>query len=78
MIAELRKHDTDEVLDFARRWFRYGGGPAIEIMAGLGLTQLQFFTALLEALDTDPPADLGEQVIGEMRRVARHRIWLIS
>ncbi|MEU9823065.1 hypothetical protein ACIGG9_29585 [Pseudonocardia alni] len=66
-----------DLVGFARRWFRYGGGPAEEIVARFGVPPRVYFRELLDTLDrSEEPADAASWTVREMRRVARNRLWV--
>lgn len=49
------KDKTDDlIIDFARRWARFGGGPADEIFVNFGLTPVAYFERLWKLLQTQP------------------------
>ncbi|AZG47606.1 DUF3263 domain-containing protein [Gordonia insulae] len=64
-----------EVLDFATRWARYGGGPPAEIRERFGMTDREFFRQVLDILD-ESARDLDPAQIHRLRHVARQRLWL--
>ena len=67
---------ADEMLAFAHRWYRHGGGPPAEIIARFGIDASSFFGVLLGHLDHVPATAFDPAELEEMKRVARKRIWL--
>ena len=59
-----------DLLDFADRWSRCGGGHPDAIWASFGLNEVEFFTRVLAITDSDD----AESAV--LRRVARRRLWL--
>ncbi|WP_040525513.1 DUF3263 domain-containing protein [Gordonia effusa] len=41
---------ADELIDFARRWFPYGGGSNEDILIQFGISEHEYFRRLREAL----------------------------
>ena len=41
-----------DILDFARRWYHYGGGSAEDILVEFGITEHEYFHRLGAVLDT--------------------------
>ncbi|ANS26292.1 DUF3263 domain-containing protein [Rhodococcus opacus] len=68
--------DTAELVDFERRWYRLGGGPADDIETEFGLPPATFFRRLEDLLETDPPETLTPSEASAMLRVCRRRLWL--
>ena len=73
-----RPDNALDLFEFALRWYRYGGGPAVEILTRFGLDPRTFFSWELDYLETDPPTPVRPQVIGAMKTVARKRLWLLG
>ena len=67
---------VDEMLAFAHRWYRHGGGPPAEIIARFGIDASSFFGVLLGHLDHVLATAFDPSELEEMKRVARKRIWL--
>ncbi|GAA3721455.1 hypothetical protein [Gordonia hankookensis] len=66
-----------ELLTFATRWVRSGGGPADLIRDRFGMNEKEFFARILDATDHDnTDQDNTGHSITELRRVARQRLWL--
>ncbi|MFC9549788.1 DUF3263 domain-containing protein [Rhodococcus sp. NPDC056960] len=68
--------DTADLVDFERRWYRHGGGPADDIETEFGLPATAFFRRLGDLLETDPPDTLTRSEASAMLRVCRRRLWL--
>lgn len=65
------------MLDFARYWAPYGGGPAEDIMVQFGLTSTQFFTRLQLLLEPGTlPASFDADTRDELLAGCRRRLWL--
>ncbi|ANS27943.1 hypothetical protein WSS_A41720 [Rhodococcus opacus M213] len=65
-----------EMVDFERRWYRHGGGPADDIRTEFGLPATTFFRRLEDLLETDPPDTITQSEASKMLRVCRRRLWL--
>ncbi|MFW0786448.1 DUF3263 domain-containing protein [Gordonia sp. CPCC 206044] len=73
----MRAHTVSdsEVLDFALRWSRYGGGPTHEIRERFGMSDREFFFRVLDILDR-APRNVGAGTAERLRHVAHQRLWL--
>lgn len=70
-IAGLTK-DEREVLDFARRWYPYGGGEADDILVTFGIDDTVFFTRVIKLLERHPKC-IDETIATAILQVARAR-----
>src|SRR6476660_5060756 len=61
------------MIEFIRRWHRFGGGPARDIF-GFGLAEHEFFRRTLELLQTRPFAGINEETAEYIRKVCRWRL----
>ena len=66
------------LFEFELRWYRYGGGPATEILTRFGLDPRTFFLSVLDFLERDPPTPVCPQVIDAMKTVTHKRLWLLG
>src|SRR6478736_5698755 len=62
------------MIEFIRRWHRFGGGPARDIFAEFGLAEHEFFRRTLELLQTGPFAGINEETAEYIRKVCRWRL----
>ena len=60
------------MLEYARRWLRYGGGPAAEIFEQFGLVEATFFRRVLVLLDHAITLDPAQKSM--IRGVCRKRL----
>ncbi|WP_018179220.1 DUF3263 domain-containing protein [Jongsikchunia kroppenstedtii] len=67
-----------QIVGFALRWYRHGGGADEIIREQLGLESTRYFTELLWQLTIDPPAPIRPTVMDSVKSVARRRLWLDS
>ncbi|WP_006247723.1 hypothetical protein [Mycolicibacterium tusciae] len=69
------------IVEFIRRWYRFGGGSAQEIFEEFGLDEQEFFTRALDLFQTVVPADalgLTAMVHHEIHKVCRWRLHLCT
>jgi hypothetical protein len=62
------------MIEFIRRWHRFGGGSARDIFAEFGLAEREFFRRTLELLQTGPFAGINEETAEYIRKVCRWRL----
>jgi hypothetical protein len=62
------------MIEFIRRWHRFGGGPARDIFAEFGLAEHEFFRRTLELFQTGPFAGINEETAEYIRKVCRWRL----
>ena len=62
------------MLEFIRRWHRFGGGSARDIFVEFGLAEHEFFRRTLELLSTGPFAGINEETAEYIRKVCRWRL----
>ncbi|PYE17988.1 uncharacterized protein DUF3263 [Williamsia limnetica] len=63
-----------EILDFARRWYPYGGGTAEDILVEFGIGEREYFRRLSGILDDDAVVDLDRPTFAAMKQVATDRL----
>lgn len=76
-LAASHRPDVVEqaMVEFVRRWYRYGGGPASHIFVDFGLKERDFFARTLALLATDYAASrIGPTTLRSLRDVCRWRI----
>lgn len=66
--------DHAEMLDFARRWYPYGGGTAEDILVEFGIGEREYFRRLTEIIDGLRSSDPDSAVYAAMRSVAAERL----
>ena len=66
--------DERAMIEFIRRWHRFGGGSARDIFAEFGLAEHGFFRRTLELLQTGPFAGINEETAKNIRKVCRWRL----
>ena len=66
--------DERAMIEFIRRWHRFGGGSARDIFAEFGLAEHEFFRRTLELLQTRPFTGINEETAEYIRKVCRWRI----
>jgi hypothetical protein len=62
------------MIEFIRRWHRFGGGSARDIFAEFGLAEHEFFRRILGLLQTGPFAGINEETAECIRKVCRWRL----
>ncbi len=71
-VMTSQSHDAADVVAFAQRWYRYGGGDPTDIMIEFGLSERDYFVRLRDAL-----ADyegLDPQTAGDIAQVVTRRL----
>lgn len=63
-----------EILDFAQRWYPYGGGTAEDLLVEFGIDEHEYFRRLVDILDGLPPAEADYAVYVAIRSVAVERL----
>jgi hypothetical protein len=69
--------DERAMIEFIRRWHRFGGGSARDIFAEFGLAEHEFFGRTLELLQTRPFAGINEETADYIRKVCRWRLSVV-
>ena len=69
--------DERAMIEFIRRWHRFGGGSAPDIFAEFGLAEHEFFGRTLELLQTRPFAGINEETADYIRKVCRWRLSVV-
>lgn len=64
------------IVEFGRRWYPYGGGPAEDILVEFGWAPVRFFTELETVLTDRPPMGLPTDVRTSMLQICRNRRWI--
>jgi hypothetical protein len=65
------------MIEFIRRWHRFGGGSARDIFAEFGLAEHEFFRRTLELLQSRPLAGINEETAEYIRKVCRWRLSVV-
>jgi len=65
------------MIQFIRRWHRFGGGSARDIFVEFGLAEHEFFRRTLELLQTGPFAGINEETAEYIRKVCRWRLSVV-
>lgn len=66
--------DTAQILEFACRWHKFGGGPAEDILVGFGVSEHVFFRRVISALDSSAAHDIDDATRQSVLTVAQQRI----
>jgi hypothetical protein len=69
----MSRTDTQEIVEFARKWQQFDGGPDEEIFVTFGLAPDEYFRRLQAILD-DGVVALTPPVTGELATVCAHRL----
>lgn len=77
-VAVEEHEQIAQIVGFALRWYRHGGGSDSAIRERFGLEPTRYFTNLLWELTTDPPTPIRPSVVDSVTSVARRRLWLAS
>ena len=72
--AAGRAGDERNMLEFIRRWHRFGGGSARDIYVEFGLAEHEFFGRALELLQTGLFAEMTDETVEYIRKVCRWRV----
>jgi hypothetical protein len=62
------------MIEFIRRWYRFGGGSARDIFVEFGLAEHEFFGRTLELLQTGLFTGMTEETAEFIRKVCRWRL----
>ena len=62
------------MIEFIRRWHRFGGGSARDILVEFGLPEHEFFSRTLELLQTRLFTGMTEETAEYIRKVCRWRL----
>jgi hypothetical protein len=62
------------ILDFIRRWHRFGGGSARDIFEEFGFREHEFFTKTIELLGSTGASGVNEDTAIRIRKVCRWRL----
>jgi hypothetical protein len=62
------------MIEFIRRWHRFGGGSARDIFVEFGLAEHEFFHRTLELLQSGAFAGINEETAEYIRKVCRWRL----
>jgi hypothetical protein len=66
------------IIDFIRRWHRFGGGSARDIFEEFGLSEHEFFTKTVELLGSTVASGVSEETANRIRKVCRWRLSVLS
>jgi hypothetical protein len=61
------------MIDFIRRWHRFGGGSARDIFDAFGISEHEFFTKTVELLGSTGASGVSEETANRIRKVCRWR-----
>jgi hypothetical protein len=62
------------IIDFIRRWHRFGGGSARDIFEEFGLGEHEFFSKTIELLGSTAASSVSEETAIRIRKVCRWRL----
>ena len=62
------------IIDFIRRWHRFGGGSARDIFEEFGLSEHEFFAKTIELLGSTGALGVSEETAIRIRKVCRWRL----
>ncbi|AGB22248.1 hypothetical protein Mycsm_01869 [Mycobacterium sp. JS623] len=69
------------MVEFIRRWYRFGGGSARDIFEQFGLGEQEFFTRVLDLVQAVAPAEalgLPAMAHNDIRKVCRWRLHILA
>ena len=66
--------DERAIIEFIRRWHRFGGGSALDIFEEFGLSEHEFFTKAIELLGSVGASGVSEETAIRIRKVCRWRL----
>jgi hypothetical protein len=62
------------IIDFIRRWHRFGGGSSRDIFEEFGLSEHEFFSKTIELLGSTGASGVSEETAIRIRKVCRWRL----
>ena len=62
------------IIDFIRRWHRFGGGSARDIFEEFGLSEHEFFAKTIELLGSTGASGVSDETAMRIRKVCRWRL----
>ena len=65
-----------QMLDFEKSWYPFGGGSSRAITERFGLTDRDFFREIDQIVENEPPPALTTAELRRMRGVIRRRLWM--
>ncbi|MGC0362662.1 hypothetical protein ABH922_000646 [Rhodococcus sp. 27YEA15] len=69
----MSRTDTQEIVEFARKWRQFDGGPDEEIFVTFGLAPAEYFRRLQSILEADV-APLTPPDKSELSSICAHRL----
>jgi hypothetical protein len=72
-LSNIPPDEAERMLDFARRWYPYGGGSAEDILVEFGIGERDYFKRLTDVLDAQAGPD-GDAVVAAIREVCTRRL----
>ncbi|MCK0516027.1 DUF3263 domain-containing protein [Williamsia sp. DF01-3] len=73
-LSNIPPDEVERMLDFARRWYPYGGGSADDILVEFGIGERDYFERLTDVLDTDQAGGHDQSVVTAIRQVCTRRL----
>jgi hypothetical protein len=74
-LSNIPPDEAERMVDFARRWYPYGGGSAEDILVEFGIGERDFFQRLADVLDSNQAARQDdENIVAEIRQVCTRRL----
>lgn len=65
-----------QMLDFEKNWYPFGGGSSRAITERFGLNDRDFFRQIDQIVQEEPPTSLTSAELRRMRGVIRRRLWM--
>jgi hypothetical protein len=73
-LSNIPPDEVERMLDFAHRWYPYGGGSADDILVEFGIGERDFFERLTDVLDTGQVEGHDQSVVAAIRQVCTNRL----
>jgi hypothetical protein len=73
-LSNIPPDEAERMLDFARRWYPYGGGSAEDILVEFGIGERDYFKRLTGVLDAYEAGPDGDTVVAAIREVCTRRL----
>jgi hypothetical protein len=73
-LSNIPPDEAERMLDFARRWYPYGGGSAEDILVEFGIGERDYFQRLADVLDSPQAGPEKENVVAAIREVCARRL----
>jgi hypothetical protein len=73
-LSNIPPDEAERMLEFARRWYPYGGGSAEDILIEFGIGERDYFKRLTDVLEAREAGSDGDAVVAAIREVCTRRL----